>query len=239
MSEATLLRAGARPVLRFERHLSQPVETVWRAVTDPAEMRTWFPTRVEIAEWKVGARITHYFDQHDIEPLPGTVLEWDPPRQVSFTWAADTISFQLAPAPDGGTVFVAHRGVERQSRRPQRRRLGGVPRPPAAGRAERSLAAALRTLRGCLRTYPRPAGRASSRLSRPSGLTAGLQVPKESRACRAALAMRALLVFQRAAWPERSARPVANVQQASTSGQRHMATSRWLSSAGSGSTNDR
>ena len=51
-------------------------------------------------------RITHYFDQHDIEPLPGTVLEWDPPRQVSFTWAADTISFQLAPAPDGGTVFV-------------------------------------------------------------------------------------------------------------------------------------
>ena len=50
------LRAGARPVLRFERHLAQPVETTWRAVTDPDEMRAWLPTRIEIAEWKGGHR---------------------------------------------------------------------------------------------------------------------------------------------------------------------------------------
>lgn len=106
MSEATLLRTGARPVVRLERHLPRPVEVVWAAVTDPAEMRAWFPTRVEIAEWKVGAPLTHYFDEHDIDPLPGVVLEWDPPRRVSFTWADDTLSFELAPAPDGGTIFV-------------------------------------------------------------------------------------------------------------------------------------
>src|ERR1700747_2928560 len=29
-----------------------------------------------------------------------------PPRRVSFTWADDTISFELTPAPDGGTIFV-------------------------------------------------------------------------------------------------------------------------------------
>jgi len=106
MSEATLLKTGARPVLRFERHLPKPAGTVWRAVTDPVEMRTWFPTRIEIDEWRVGAALTHYFDDHDIEPLPGTVLEWDPPRRVSFTWGPDTISFELTPAPDGGTTFV-------------------------------------------------------------------------------------------------------------------------------------
>jgi uncharacterized protein YndB with AHSA1/START domain len=106
MSEGTLLRAGARPILRFERRLPEPVETVWRAVTDPDEMRSWFPTRIEIDEWKIGAQLTHHFDQHDIDPLPGTVIAWDPPRRVSFTWGTDTIGFELTPASDGGTIFV-------------------------------------------------------------------------------------------------------------------------------------
>jgi uncharacterized protein YndB with AHSA1/START domain len=42
MREATLLQTGTRPVLRFERHPNQPVETVWRAVTDLDEMRRGF-----------------------------------------------------------------------------------------------------------------------------------------------------------------------------------------------------
>jgi uncharacterized protein YndB with AHSA1/START domain len=106
MSEATLLRTGDRPVLRFERHLARPVDTVWRAVTDPVEMRSWFPTRIVIDEWKVGAELTHEFEEPDIDPLPGTVLEWDPPRRVAFTWGTDTIGFELTAAPDGGTTFV-------------------------------------------------------------------------------------------------------------------------------------
>lgn len=105
MSEATLLKAGGRPVLRFERHLLKPIDTVWRAVTDLDEMRTWFPTRIEMEEWAVGARLTHHFDDHDIDPLPGTVLQWDPPRRVSFTWGEDIISFELTSA-SGGTTFV-------------------------------------------------------------------------------------------------------------------------------------
>jgi uncharacterized protein YndB with AHSA1/START domain len=106
MNEATLLHVGDRPILRFERHLRGSVEAVWRAITDPDEMRAWFPTRIEIEEWKVGASITHNFDQHDIDPLPGTVLEWDPHRRVSFTWGTDTITFELTAAHDGGTIFV-------------------------------------------------------------------------------------------------------------------------------------
>jgi uncharacterized protein YndB with AHSA1/START domain len=106
VSEATLLTAGTRPVLRFERHLPGSVETVWRAATDPDEMRAWFPTRIEIDEWKVGAKLTHHFDEHDIDPLPGTVIQWHPPHRVSFTWGEDTITFELTGAPDGGTIFV-------------------------------------------------------------------------------------------------------------------------------------
>ncbi len=106
MSEAALLRTDGRTVLRFERHLPQPVETVWRAVTDLDEMRSWFPTRIELDEWKAGASLVHHFDGHDIGPLTGTVLEWDPPHRVSFTWSDDTISFDLSAAAGGGTTFV-------------------------------------------------------------------------------------------------------------------------------------
>jgi uncharacterized protein YndB with AHSA1/START domain len=114
MNEATLLREGARPILRFERHLPRPIDEVWFTLTDPVEMVTWFPTRIEIDEWKVGATLTHHFDEHDIDPLPGRVIEWDPPRHVRFTWAEDTISFELSPSPEGGTIFVLTEELSRE-----------------------------------------------------------------------------------------------------------------------------
>src|SRR5262249_31555392 len=90
MNEATLLRAGDRPVLRFERHLSRTIDDVWRACTTPEGLHTWFPTRIEIDEWKVGAHLTHHFEGHAMDPLSGEVLECDPPRRLSFTWGTDT-----------------------------------------------------------------------------------------------------------------------------------------------------
>jgi uncharacterized protein YndB with AHSA1/START domain len=105
-NEATLLRTGHRPVLRFERHLPRSVDDVWRACTTPEGLRAWFPTRIEIDEWKVGATLTHHFEGQAIDPLPGEVLECDPPRRLSFTWGTDTIGFTLSPAGDGGTTFV-------------------------------------------------------------------------------------------------------------------------------------
>ena len=71
MTDAILQGTGERPVLRFERHLGRPVEDVWHAVTDPEEMRSWFPTRIVIDEWRVGATLSHVFEDNDIAPLPG------------------------------------------------------------------------------------------------------------------------------------------------------------------------
>ena len=105
MTEATLISTGGKPVLRFERFLPRPVEDVWRAVTDPVEMRTWFPTRVEIERWATGATLLHHFRDASLPPLSGKVLACSPPRRLVFTWGEDTIGFELTPA-DGGTLFV-------------------------------------------------------------------------------------------------------------------------------------
>lgn len=105
MREATLLPAGDKPVLRFERFLPRPVEDVWRAVTDPTELRTWFPTRIEIDRWEPGEPLVHHFDDPARGPVPGTVLDCQPPRHLSFTWGEDTVTFELSPV-QGGTAFV-------------------------------------------------------------------------------------------------------------------------------------
>lgn len=105
MTEAVLISTGDKPVLRFERFLPRPVEAVWRAVTDPVEMRAWFPTRIEIDRWERGATLLHHFDGSSMEPLPGVVLECTAPHRLVFTWGEDTIGFELTPA-EGGTTFV-------------------------------------------------------------------------------------------------------------------------------------
>jgi uncharacterized protein YndB with AHSA1/START domain len=105
MREATLISAGEKPVLRFERFLPRPVEEVWRAVTEPEGLKAWFPTRIEIARWETGATLTHHFDDQPVPPLPGRVLECSAPRRLVFTWGDDTIGFELTPA-EGGTLFV-------------------------------------------------------------------------------------------------------------------------------------
>jgi uncharacterized protein YndB with AHSA1/START domain len=105
VSEAILMSTGDKPVLRFERFLPRPIEQVWRAVTDPDEMRAWFPTRIEIDRWEPGATLTHHFDDDAIGPLPGKVIECSEPHRLVFTWGDDTIGFELSSV-EGGTTFV-------------------------------------------------------------------------------------------------------------------------------------
>lgn len=105
MREATLISTGDKAVLRFERFLPRPIEEVWRAVTDPIELRAWFPTRIEIDRWETGASLTHHFDGQPLAPLPGKVLECSEPHRLVFTWGEDTIGFELS-ATAGGTTFV-------------------------------------------------------------------------------------------------------------------------------------
>ena len=120
------------PVLRFERHLAKPVEVVWNAVTDPDEMRAWFPTRIEIAEWKVGATLTHHFDEHEIDPLPGHGLEWDPPV-VSFTWGTDTIGSSSRRHPMAARPSCSPKSSARATRRATPPGWDAVSRPLGDG----------------------------------------------------------------------------------------------------------
>jgi uncharacterized protein YndB with AHSA1/START domain len=98
----TLLPATrGRSTLRFERQLRHPVERVWRAITDPAELESWFPSRVELGELALGARLHFVFETENVEPMDGQITELEPPRVLGFSWGSDQLRFELEPTAQG------------------------------------------------------------------------------------------------------------------------------------------
>ncbi|HEY3186917.1 MAG TPA: SRPBCC family protein [Solirubrobacteraceae bacterium] len=89
-----------RPTLRFERRLAHPVDAVWRAVTEPAELAEWFPSTVE-GDLRVGGKLSFTFTTDGVPPMEGEVLELEAPRRLVFLWGEDELRFDLEPAGDG------------------------------------------------------------------------------------------------------------------------------------------
>lgn len=98
----SLVTVGDRPALRFERHLDHSVERVWRAITDPEELRRWYPG---VPEWdlKPGARFTSEEGQGS-----GHITEVDPPSVLAYTWGAERFRFELKPAGNGCRLVFTH-----------------------------------------------------------------------------------------------------------------------------------
>jgi uncharacterized protein YndB with AHSA1/START domain len=106
-----------RSALTFERRLAHPVERVWRAVTDPAELAHWFPSAVH-GDIAPGATLTFEFPGGEAPTMQGEVIEHDPPRCLAFTWGDDMLRIELEP-DDGGCVLhfvVLFDDAERASR---------------------------------------------------------------------------------------------------------------------------
>lgn len=86
------------PVIRFERTFPHPVDAVWSAITDPAELERWFPTTVQFERLAVGEPIAFRFAGDAYPPMRGQFTEIDPPRRLAFTWGDDTLTFALSAA---------------------------------------------------------------------------------------------------------------------------------------------
>ena len=103
----TYLELDGRPALRFERSLSHPVEKVWRAITDPAEIQHWFPAAVDY-EQRAGGAMSFRFDDPGAPPTEGAVTELEPPRLFAFDWGGEQLRFELEPAGHGCRLLFTH-----------------------------------------------------------------------------------------------------------------------------------
>jgi uncharacterized protein YndB with AHSA1/START domain len=93
--------------LRYERRLAHPVERVWAAVTEPAEMiRWWCDADVDPNEGgKVELRWVNAKDGGVATVARGVVTAWDAPRVVEYdTDVHGRLRFELSP--DGPVTLL-------------------------------------------------------------------------------------------------------------------------------------
>lgn len=104
-AHGTYTTVDDRPAVRFERRIAHPQDAVWRMVTEPGELRHWFPCEVEL-ELRVGGPMRFVFSPDFA--FDGEVLELDAPRTFAFLWGEDVLRFELAPDGDHTRLTLLH-----------------------------------------------------------------------------------------------------------------------------------
>ena len=89
-----------RPALRLERRLGHPVERVWRAVTEPAELARWFVSEVP---WT--PRLGETFEAYG---QSGRITALEPPHRIAWTWGPESYGFELSADGDGCRLVFTH-----------------------------------------------------------------------------------------------------------------------------------
>ena len=100
----TLHLDGDDAVVTFVRRLPHPVAKVWRAVTEPEHLASWFPGSVEVDEWRPGAALRFTVETGD--SFDGEVLSVEPERLLELRWGPDRLRIELAPDGDASTVLT-------------------------------------------------------------------------------------------------------------------------------------
>jgi uncharacterized protein YndB with AHSA1/START domain len=116
---------GDRATLVLRRFLPHPPNVVWRAITEPEQIRQWELTTAKVdgrpggtVDLVTGASMVH---------ATGRILTWDPPRVYEHEWnvakeeargPADeqsVVRWELTPREGGTLLVLTHRGLKRKT----------------------------------------------------------------------------------------------------------------------------
>lgn len=101
MDRGTLVEHDGRPAVRFRRRYAHPAGRIWTAISDPEELSHWFTSRVRM-EPRAGGTIEFSGDPNMPEfRHAGTVLAYEPPERLAFTWGGGELHLLVEPDGDG------------------------------------------------------------------------------------------------------------------------------------------
>lgn len=90
--------------VRFERTLPYPIDAVWRALTDPAQMAIWF-TDVKM-DFVVGGKMTIYFRDEQKTESFGKIVRLEPLRLFEYSWEDELATWELFPQGNSACKLV-------------------------------------------------------------------------------------------------------------------------------------
>jgi uncharacterized protein YndB with AHSA1/START domain len=98
--------------LVFERRIKAPPDRVWRALTEPDELRAWL-ARAEVDLRPGGAIVLTFENEDDEGVMRGAVNEVEEGRFLEFTWREEgagesVVRFEVAPDGDGTRLTLTH-----------------------------------------------------------------------------------------------------------------------------------
>jgi uncharacterized protein YndB with AHSA1/START domain len=94
--------------LVFVRDLRYPRESVWAALTEPAQLAAWAPYTSDRDLGTVGPATLTMIDGDAATPVPGEVLRAEPPALLEYRWGGDLLRWELAPAGGGTRLTLRH-----------------------------------------------------------------------------------------------------------------------------------
>jgi uncharacterized protein YndB with AHSA1/START domain len=106
---STLQTVDGNGVLRIERRLSHRPDKVWKAITDPAQLRAWFPSEMSF-ELERGGVVAFDLRGGEWPSTTGEITDLEPERVFAFTWGDDHLRWEIVPEPTGDacTLVLVH-----------------------------------------------------------------------------------------------------------------------------------
>jgi uncharacterized protein YndB with AHSA1/START domain len=110
---------GEHAIMTFRRRLPHPIETVWAAITDPAERTAWFGEttidgdRIEMLPQDPPAA-------EEAKRMTGKILVWQPPHVFEHEWHQrivedSVVRYELAEDGDVTVLTFTHRGLSERN----------------------------------------------------------------------------------------------------------------------------
>lgn len=106
--DAEARKDGDRWTLVFVRELAHPPSKVWRALTEPDELREWAPFDADRNLGAIGPATLTLAGATTEEAFESEVREADEPRVLEYAWGEDVVRWELEPTTSGTRLTLHH-----------------------------------------------------------------------------------------------------------------------------------